>query len=777
MIKSIFSISIFALLIKFPVYSQINNAGSNHGNRFEELSYLLATPNEYRTATGAPGPRYWQQRADYDIAVELDERDNILKGSETVTYFNNSPNPLSYIWLQVDENYHNPTSDNNHTITSRVDNRMTDAELNNLEPWRKLQGYGVNITRVTDAAFRPLKYTINQTMMRIDLPATLHPGQRFSFKIDWNYKIPDKLTRGGRGGYEHFDDDDNNLYSISQFYPRMAVYSDFQGWQTLQFTGGAEFALTFGNFKLAITVPADHIIAATGECQNYKSLLTGAQYSRWQQAQTAKQPVEIVTLDEALQASKTKSTAKKTWLYKADNVRDVAFNSSRRLVWDAMAANIEGKKVMCMSYYGKEAYPLYRKFSTKVVAHTLKSYSKRTFPYPYPVAISVEAAIGMEYPMLAMNYGRAEKDGTYSEAMKYGMISVIIHEVGHNFFPMIVNSDERQYWWMDEGLNSFMQFLAEQEFDPNYPSNRGPAHKIVDYMRLPKDKLEPIMTKGDAVLSVGWNAYAKASTGLNILRETIIGRALFDFAFKEYAKRWAFKHPTPADLFRTIEDASGVDLDWFWRGWFFGTDPVDISVDSVKWFKLASNGSARVEPLGFEPTYKTRNRIDSSFNTAVSQDTSLRDYYFYNPGSDAIYNAGAKNIANTELFDRENESKWINKNFYQLSFSNKGGMVMPVIIEWTYKDGSKEVDYVPVTVWRLNEEQFTKVFIKDKEVAAITLDPFRETADINEQNGMWPLKELPSRFELFKQARQISRGQSTGGNSMQRAGLQKKPPQ
>ncbi|MCW3107962.1 MAG: aminopeptidase, partial [Segetibacter sp.] len=574
--------------------AQQSNPGSNHGNRFEELSYLLTTPNEYRTASGAPGPRYWQQKADYDIAVELDEPNNVLKGTETITYYNNSPNPLNYIWLQVDENYHNPNSDNNHSTTNHVDNRMTDAQLTNLEPWRNLQGYGVNITRATDGAFRPLKYAINQTMMRIDLPSTLNPGQRFVFKIDWNYKIPDKLTRGGRGGYEYFADDDNNLYSISQFYPRMAVYSDFQGWQTLQFTSGAEFALTFGSFKLAITVPADHIVAATGECQNYKSVLTTVQASRWQQAQTAKQPVEIVTLDEALQTSKSKSTAKKTWVYKAENVRDVAFNTSRRLVWDAMAANIEGKKVMCMSYYGKEAYPLYRKYSTKVVAHTLRSYSKRTIPYPYPVAISVEANIGMEYPMLAMNRGRAEKDGTYSEATKNGMISVIIHEVGHNFFPMIVNSDERQYWWMDEGLNSFMQFLSEQDFDINYPSNRGPAYKIVDYMRLPKDKLEPIMTKGDAVLNVGSNAYGKASTGLNILRETIMGRELFDFAFKEYARRWAFKHPTPADLFRTMEDASGIDLDYFWRGWYFGTDPVDISIDSVKWFKLAPNGAAQV---------------------------------------------------------------------------------------------------------------------------------------------------------------------------------------
>ncbi|MEJ7827665.1 MAG: M1 family metallopeptidase [Segetibacter sp.] len=759
--------------------SQSNNPGSNHANRFEELNYLLATPNEYRTASGAPGPKYWQQRADYDISVELDEPNNVIKGTETITYLNNSPNPLNYIWLQLDENFHNPSSDNNYTNTSRIESRMTDAQLTNLEPWRKLQGYGMNITRATDAAFRPLKYTINQTMMRIDLPVILNPGQRFVFKLAWNYKIPDKLTRSARGGYEHFAEDDNNLYSISQFYPRMAVYSDFQGWQTIQFTSGAEFALTFGNFRVNITVPADHIVAATGECRNYKNVLTAAQIKRWQQAQTAKEPVEVVTLAEALQASKTKSTAKKTWVYEAENVRDFAFNTSRRLVWDAMAANIDGRKVICMSYYGKEAYPLYRKYSTKVVGHTLRVYSKHTFPYPYPVAISVEAAIGMEYPMLAMNFGRAEKDGTYTEATKNGMIGVIIHEVGHNFFPMIVNSDERQYWWMDEGLNSFLQFLTEQEFDINFPSGRGPAHKMVEYMRLPKDKLEPIMTKGDAVASVGSNAYGKASTGLNILRETILGREAFDYAFKEYARRWAFKHPTPADLFRTVEDASGTDLDWFWRGWFFGTDPVDISLDSVRWFKLDKSGVAvtKLPSTGFEPIHIFKNRGDTSIKFYTDTDTTLRDYYYYNPQADSIYNVQSRNSKASETADTVNEQKWINKNFYQLTFSNNGGMIMPLIIEWTYIDGSKEVERIPVRIWMQNEQQATKVFIKDKQVASISLDPYKETADINESNGMWPVKEMPGRFQLFNQPPAAGRGQSSGGNSLQRALQQKKPDQ
>lgn len=757
-------------LLTIDAAAQQNNPGSNHANRFEELSYLLPTPNEYRTASGAPGPRYWQQRADYDIAVELDEPNNILRGGETISYYNNSPNPLSYIWLQIDENYHNPTSGNNLTGTNRIEGEMTDAKLSNLEPARKLEGYGINITKCTDGLNRNLSYTINQTMMRVDLPTPLQAGQRFSLKLEWNFKIPDKLTRYGRGGYEHFAEDNNNLYSIGQFYPRLAVYSDFQGWQTLQFTGGAEFALTFGNFKVRITVPSDHIIAATGECQNYKSVLTPAQYSRWQQAQTAKAPVEVVTLDEALAASRTKATTKETWVYEAQNVRDFAFNASRRLVWDAMSANIEGRKVMCMSYYGKEAYPIYRRYSTKVVAHTLDVYSRHTIPYPYPVAISVEAAIGMEYPMLAMNFGRAEPDGTYSEAVKNGAIGVIIHEVGHNFFPMIVNSDERQWWWMDEGLNSFVQFLTEQELDPNFPSRRGPAHLITDYMRLPKDKLEPIMTKGDAVSNVGSNAYAKAATGLNLLRETILGRKLFDFAFKEYSRRWAFRHPTAADFFRTMEDASGTDLDWFWRGWFFGTQPVDISLDSVKWFKLDNGNFAQQYPaVPFEPTYKIRNRQDS-LQQLVTTDTSLQDFYYRNRQAAANPTAAQRGRGGADMLrDTENLAKWADKNYYQLTFSNRGGMIMPLVIEWTFKDGTKQVEYIPAEIWRLNENEVTKVFIKEKEVTAVRLDPYKETADINEENGMWPIRDLPTRLELFKTAPAGARGASTGGNPMQRA--------
>lgn len=747
--------------------------GSNHGNKFEQLGTILQTPNEYRSASGAPGPKYWQQRADYDISATLDDEKQKLTGKETVTYYNNSPDPLTYIWLQLDENEHNPKSDNNSFDGSAIKSRMTMRDVNQILGPRP--GFGTNIVKITDESGKEIPYTINQTMLRMDLPQTLQPGQKFRFKVEWWYNISDRMIEGGRGGYEYFPEDKNYLYTITQWYPRLAVYSDFQGWQNHQFTGRGEFALTFGNFHVSMNVPADHIVGATGECQNYKEVLTGAQYQRWQQAQSAKEPLEIVTPDEMKSNMGSHSTARKTWVYNAENVRDFALVSSRRLVWDAMATNVEGRKVMAMSYYGPEAYPLWKRYSTKVVANTLRVYSKHTIPYPYPVAISVEAANGMEYPMICFNYGRTEKDGTYSEAVKNGMIGVITHEVGHNFFPMIVNSDERQWTWMDEGLNTFCQFLAEQEWDNNFPSNRGPAYKIADYMRMPKDQLEPIMTNSENIEQFGPNAYAKPSTALNILRETVMGRELFDFAFREYARRWAFRHPTPADFFRTMEDASAVDLDWFWRGWFYGIEPVDISIDSVKMFRLDTKEPQVAKAEAKAKYDRNADHISRARNKAegmkfvAEQDTALQDFYYkWNRFDVSEEDKKAYGNYYAALSPEEKRLYDSKKNFYQVSFTNVGGLVMPLIIEWTYADGTKETERISAYIWRHDENHVTKVFAKDKEVVSIKLDPQRETGDIDEANNSWPKALTPTRFELFRSEHAV-RGTSTGGNPMQEA--------
>jgi hypothetical protein len=768
-----------------------NNPGSNHGNRFEQLGVILPTPNEYRTASGAPGPKYWQQRCDYDIKCELDEPKLRLSGKETVSYYNNSPDQLTYLWLQLDENEHSSKNNANYQNGSRVQKVISDQSIATMERMAGENDFGVNIEKLTDALGKPLKYTVNKTMMRVELPTPLKPGQKFVFKVDWNYRISNRMQEGGRGGYEFFPEDGNCLFTMTQWYPRLCVYSDFQGWQNHQFTGRGEFALTFGNFNVQITVPADHVIGATGECQNYQQVLSPAKFARLQKAQNAKEPVEIVTLDEAKSAEKTKSTEKKTWIFKADNVRDFAWGASRKFIWDGMPIWVEGKKVMCMSYYGKEAYALYRKFSTKAVAHTIRTYSHFTIPYPYPVAQSVEAANGMEYPMICFNFGRTEKDGTYSEATKYGMLGVVIHEVGHNFFPMIVNSDERQWTWMDEGLNTFCEYLTEELYDNKFPVRRGPAYTIVDYMKLPKDQLEPIMTNSENIVQFGPNAYSKPATGLNILRETIMGRELFDYAFKEYARRWAFKHPTPADFFRTMDDASAENLDWFWRGWFYSTEPVDLSLDSVKWFKAdLDNFPKKVDSIrmqnitkpqvnSYEDISKIRNRQDKNITFLTDADTALRDFYWkYDRGiipyDSTKYEYHVQQY--DETLDDATRQKMASKNLYELTLSNKGGLPMPIIIEWTYTDGTKEIERIPAQVWRLNENKITKAFIKDKEVSSVKLDPNRETADIDESNNSWPKVPEQTKFQIYKAKQQQQRMIPNANNPMQKAAEKEKKP-
>jgi hypothetical protein len=781
------------LLFCFAVLAQNtqNNPTGKNANKFEQLGTILPTPNEQRTASGAPGPKYWQMRADYDIKCELDEVNNVLTGSEVITYYNNSPDVLSYLWLQLDENQHSTANNANYQTGNPMQPVVTDKQIERAIERRTDNGYGFNITKLVDIAGKPMKYTINKTMMKVDLATPLKPGQKISFRLDWNYKLANRsdfLRFGGaRGGYEPFEDGNNN-YTMTQWYPRMCKYGDEVGWQNHQFTGTGEFTLSFGNFKVQMTVPADHIVGSTGECQNYAAVLTPAQMARWQKAQNADQPVQMVTLDEALNASKvTTNSKKKTWIYKADNVRDFAWTSSRRFVWDAMKTMVKGKKVMSMSYYAKEAYPIYSKFSTKAVAHTIKTYSDFSIPYPYPVAISVEGNQGMEYPMISFNPGRAEKDGSYNEGAKNAAIFVIIHEVGHTFFPMIINSDERQWTWMDEGLNSYMQYLTQELWDNKFPSNGGPAWSIVDYMKLPKDQLEPIMTNSENILNFGANAYSKVATGLNILRETIVGRELFDEAFREYSRRWAFKHPTPADLFRTIEDATGEDLDWFWRGWFYSTDACDISIDTVKFSKPDVNATSPqmrdttvyrplAKPMtGPDDISKMRNREDKKITFETDRDTTLRDFYWRYGRDMEKYDTTKYAItqrAAFEALDEEAKKKYGNMNMYELTFSNKGGLIMPIILEWTYKDGTKEIERIPAQVWRKNEQKVIKTFLKDKEVASVKLDPYNETADINTANNTYGDIKEPSRFQVFKQKQYAA--PAPGINPMQKAAETKK---
>ncbi|MBK8290040.1 MAG: M1 family metallopeptidase [Flammeovirgaceae bacterium] len=730
-------ITIALVLFVFSVNAQ------DWKGKFEQLDQALPTPNEYRSGSGSPGPKYWQQKADYEISVELNDLNQSISGTEKITYHNNSPDVLKYLWVQLDQNLYEKESNtgktSNNSITDSVAAKTMAGQLSLYD----FEG-GYKIASIKDAAGNPLKHTINKTMMRVDLPQPLKSGDKVSFQIAWSYNINDRNFQGGRSGYEYFPAEDNYVYTIAQFFPRMCVYDDVVGWQNKQFLGRSEFTLPFGDYKVSITVPADHVVAATGMIKNPQQVLSKTEIERFEKAKTTfDKPVDIVTQDEAVAKEKTKSKEKKTWQFDATNVRDFAFATSRKFIWDAMAVKLGTTTPLAMSYYPKEGNPLWEKESTIAVKNTLEVYSKYTIDYPYPQATSVHAAsIGMEYPMICFNFGRPNKDGTYTNQTLQRMLGVVIHEVGHNFFPMIINSDERQTTWMDEGIDSFVQLLTELERYPQLDWSRGRPAGIVPYMKGDKEMMRPLMTSGEQVVQSGSEQYAKAATALFILRETVMGPELFDASFKEYAQRWAFKHPKPSDFFRTMEDASAVDLDWFWRGWFYTTDNCDMTLDEVKWFKVRKDQTT----LENKTKSATKGDLATKGGDAKPNDFSQGPQYFgVTPTDSRLYGEFAN-----RLDDKAVIAKMENKNFYEITLTNKGGLVMPVIIEWTYKDGSKEIERLPAEIWRINETKVTKVFQKDKEVVNVVIDPLKETADINIQDNIFPRVVQPSKFDELK---------------------------
>ncbi|MFV8365075.1 M1 family metallopeptidase [Flavobacterium sp. XS1P27] len=744
----------FTLLLLLPaiLFAQEKTApvapkqtGKYDTNKFSQMYDLLATPNMFRTASGAPGPAYYQQQADYKINVELDDKKSKLTGSETVTYYNNSPDTLEYLWVQLDQNQAAKTSQTPLAESQRMEQVFPAGNFAN-KFLKQEQERGFNIEFVKDVKGNPLSYSINQTMMRINLSAPMKPGEKFTFSINWWYNINNYRQDGGRSGYELFEKEGNKLYVIAQFYPRMAVYNDVEGWQNMQFWGTGEFTLPFGNFDVNITVPADHVMEATGELENRSEVFTAEQVKRYELAQKSfDKPVVIVTQAEAEASEKGFSEKKKTWKFSAKNVRDFGIATSRKFILDAMAVQLTNKTVMAISVYPKESNPLWGETSTRTVAHTLKSYSAHTFDYPYPKAVSVSAEDqGMEYPMICWNYGRPDEKGVTSERIKNGMIGVVIHEVGHNFFPMIVNSDERQWSWMDEGLNTFMQYMAEQEMGTNFPSSRGPASKIVPYMSGDQKFLEPIMSNSETIVQFGANAYGKPATGLNILRETIMGRELFDHAFKVYANRWKFKHPTPEDFFRTMEDASAVDLDWFFRGWFYSTDFVDIGVKEVKQYYVSETATKDLKDAVVR-----RGRFGQEKGPFVylvpgtSEELSSKDKKAL-----AIADVNLLSEYVNQNFSADEKSKLKSpKYFYEVEFNKPGGMLMPIIVELTYEDDTKETFKYPAQIWRKNNDTAKKVYATEKAIKKIQIDPKLETADIDVTNNAWPKEEVKSKFD------------------------------
>jgi Peptidase family M1 domain len=737
-------------------------------DKFRQLDEDWPTPTETRLASGAPGPAYWQQDVDYVIKVSLDETAKRLTGTETITYTNKSPHTLTYLWLQLDQNRFRADSLDNLSRTDTDGGRIAYYAVRRAEAMKGFKG-GYDISNVRDKSGAALDFDIVDTNMRIDLAKPLKPGETTVLSLAFAYNMIDTNVIGGRAGYECFvkpDEDGNCIFLAAQFFPRLHAYSDYEGWHNKAFLGSGEFTLEFGDYRVELTVPDDHVVSSTGVLQNPAAVLSSAQQTRLATAQKSDTPVYIVTADEARANETTPATGTATWVFSAQNVRDFAWASSRKFIWDGMRVKQDklsgGADVLAMSFYPKEAEPLWSAYSTKSIAHTMRVYSRFSFPYPYPTAQSVNGPVGgMEYPMITFNGPRPDKDKdgnlTYSARTKYGLIGVVIHEVGHIYFPMTVNSDERQWTWMDEGINTFLQFVAEQEWEENFPSRRGEPKNIIPYM-ISTDQV-PIMTQSDSVLQFGNNGYGKPATALNILRETVLGRDAFDRAFLEYAQRWKFKRPTPYDFFRTMEEASGTDLDWFWRGWFYSTEHVDISIDDVTRGNLQTKdpdaeAQASRAKKADEPQSLTAER-NQDIVTAVENDPSLLDFYNRNDEfsvGESDRKAAKSKVDALEPWERAAlQSKSL---FSYVTFSNKGGVVMPVILTVTYKSGKTEILRLPAEIWRRAPGKVTKMLVVDEDIVSIELDPRWETADADRSNNYFPPRIEPSRLEIYKTERE-----------------------
>jgi len=734
------------------IASPVEQTKGSYEDKFRQLEgEEWPTPTDYRNASGAPGYRYWQQKVDYDVQARLDEAKRTVSGSQTVRYVNNSPDALPYLWLLLDQNQYKRDSIEAMTETVSGD-KISLAEVRRLKRLKEWEG-GFTITAVRDASGKALPFTVVDSLLRIDLSQAVAPnGGETSFSIEWSFPMAENKVVGGRSGYECFTqpgEDGNCIFEGAQWFPRLAVYSDYEGWHNKAFLGSGEFTLEFGDYRVALTVPADHVVAATGVLQNPDQALSAAQRQRLEQAKSATSPVYVVTPEEGAAAERGKASGEKTWIFSATNVRDFGWASSRKFAWDAMGVKqdyADQPLVMAMSFFPKEARPLWDAYSTKAIAHTIDVYGKFAFPYPYPVAQSVNGPVGgMEYPMITFNGPRPVKDEktgnlTYTERAKYGLIGVVIHEIGHNWFPMIVNSDERQWTWMDEGLNTFLQFQAERLWDKDYPARRGEPKDIAEYM-LSTNQM-PLMTQSDSVLQFGANGYGKPATALTILRETVLGRELFDRAFREYANRWRFKHPTPYDFFRTMEESSGVDLDWFWRGWFYSTDHVDIALDKVVRATLepadaTAAAAERKKRRDAEPGSLTAAR-NAGQQTVVERDPSTRDFYDSIDPLDATAADKRKAAeAFADLTAEEKAARQVTDNFYRFSFSNRGGLVMPVILKMDFSDGSSETARIPAEVWRYNQKAVTWQFVTPKTLTRAEIDPLWETADADRSNNVY----------------------------------------
>ena len=787
-------LSLIATAVISSYYADTTSAEVGSGAvKFAQLEQTLPTPTVYRTASGSPGPLYWQQQADYKINVFLDPEQRSIKGSETIVYTNNSPHHLNYIWLQLDQNRFKKNSLENRSITESGKDRLSFDRLRKMQSMSD-RSHGFKLTAVTDQNNKALSYTIVDTMMRLDLPEPLIKGKRTHININWEFNIIEEAALGGRSGYEQFDTNKTQIFFLAQWYPRLAAYTDYAGWQHKAFLGRGEFTLEFGNFDVSITVPDNHVVSATGRLTNPKEVLSADQRKRFA-AISADQPSFIITPEEARINESLESSGSKTWRFKAERVRDFAWASSTKFIWDAMLHLQPGAKfdkVLAMSFYPNEAQPIWSRYSTHAVAHTMDVYSRFSFDYPYPTAQSVNTweSGGMEYPMITFNGYRPAKpedkisiDGsdpeetesteeleqeigeiTYSRRTKYGLIGVIIHEIGHFYFPMIVNSDERQWTWMDEGLNTFLEYVAELEWEENFPAFNRDQTNVLDYIPeyMTSTRQVPIMTQSDSILQFGPNAYSKPAAALTVLRETIMGRELFDFAFREYSNRWKFKRPTPADFFRTMEDASGIDLDWFWRGWFYTTEHVDLGISQIRTYRIKTNDPDkdfalnRTKKAGDEPApiSEQRNR-EQGIIPRAERFPELRDFYNDNDPhtvTNKDRNQYSKFLDNLEDWESQAFNRVLREDpyLYFIDFKNTGGLISPIPLSIYYADGSKKESMLPAEIWRRDADEVTFLMVEDKPIDAIAIDEKHQIGDADFDNNRYPPEIKPSRLSVYK---------------------------
>ena len=524
-----------------------------------------------RAATGEPGVGYWQNRADYKIVVSLNDVTNEIKGSVTISYKNNSPHALPFVWLQLDQNLFKKDSRGSARLPVDGKSRYGDAK-SEFEG-----GYKISSVKLVNDNTKA-DYIISDTRMQLRLPKPMKAGDAIKIQIDYSFILPE--YGADRCGIQKARNGD--IYAVAQWYPRMCVYDDVEGWNTAPYLGPSEFYLEYGDFDFTITAPSTHIVVAGGELQNPEQVMTATQISRMNEAKISDKTVIIRSAQEVTQATSRPVGKTLSWQFKLKNARDVSWASSKSFIWDAAKINLpDGKTGLAMSVYPEESDGQAKwGRSTEYVKASIENYSKRWFAYPYPVAVNVATNIGgMEYPGIvfcAYNAGRAD------------LFGVTDHEFGHTWFPMIVGSNERKYGWMDEGFNTFINTLAAEDFNKGEYNNPLPPEILFPYIFNPSS--ESVMNTPDAMkeLNIGAALYIKPGYALGLLRNHILGADRFDYAFREYIRRWAYKHPTPWDFFRTMENASGENLGWFWKGWFIENYKLDQAITDVS-FRAAEN--------------------------------------------------------------------------------------------------------------------------------------------------------------------------------------------